>query len=196
MQFQVHIEEIRERGLDYERELPQAFLEEALGGGKDAEFHAVGPGKFSGHFDKLPGRVMFSGRIEAAVQAPCKRCLAEVVRKSPIDFRMTWVSQRPDVQRALEEAGIDEEADAEGPNKGSFEDADVDTEPFDGEKVPLDPMIREQLLLSLPMDIVCKPDCKGLCSVCGQDLNERDCGHDRTVPDPRWSALKNLKLPN
>ena len=54
----------------------------------------------------------------------------------------------------------------------------------------------EQMLLGLPMDVLCKPDCKGLCMVCGQDRNANDCGHEQKVPDPRWSALKNIKLPN
>jgi len=197
MQFIIKIEEIREKGgLDYDRELPNAFLEFLLGGGPESAFHAVGNGRFAGHFDKLPGRVMFKGRIDFTVRAPCKRCLTDVVKKTPIDFRMTWVHERPDVQAALEEAGIDRASDAEGPGRGSFDDGDVDTEPFDGEKIDLGSMMREQILLNLPMDVLCKPECKGLCSVCGQDLNEKDCGHEQKVPDPRWAALKNLKLPN
>ncbi len=55
-------------------------------------------------------------------------------------------------------------------------------------------MVREQLVLSLPADPVCREDCQGLCTVCGANLNERDCGCDRHVPDPRWAGLKNIKL--
>jgi uncharacterized protein len=55
-------------------------------------------------------------------------------------------------------------------------------------------MVREQIVLALPGYPVCGEGCKGLCSVCGANLNERDCGCDRHVPDPRWAGLKNLKL--
>jgi uncharacterized protein len=54
-------------------------------------------------------------------------------------------------------------------------------------------VVREQLLLALPSYPVCQEGCKGLCSVCGANLNERDCGCDRHVPDPRWAGLEKLK---
>lgn len=194
MQFQVKIEEIGEAGLDYERELPQDFLESSLTDDIQSSYHAAASGKLRGHFDKLPGRVLFSGHIDVTVKAECKRCLREVVRKNPVDFKMTFVHERRDVQAALGDDG--EELEDAGPKNGSFGESDVDTEPFDGETIRLDPLIREEILLNLPMDVLCQAECKGLCSVCGQDLNERECGHDRKIPDPRWSALKDLKLPN
>lgn len=195
MQLDIKVEEIREHGLDLDRELTHEFLEAAFAEESELGFHAVGNGHFHGHFDRLPGRVLLSAHVDLEYRAPCKRCLAEVVCKDPIDFRMTFVHERPDVQKALEDAGFDE-AESHELAKGSFDKDDVDLEPFDGETIALAPTVREQILLSLPMDILCKDSCKGLCTVCGQDLNERECGHDRTVRDPRWSALKDLKLPN
>ena len=50
------------------------------------------------------------------------------------------------------------------------------------------------MLLSLPAYPVCQEGCKGLCSVCGNNLNERECGCDRKVPDPRWAGLAKVKL--
>ena len=52
----------------------------------------------------------------------------------------------------------------------------------------------EQILLALPAYPVCGEGCKGLCPVCGANLNERECGCDRKVPDPRWAGLKDIKL--
>ncbi|MDY3916249.1 MAG: DUF177 domain-containing protein [Selenomonadaceae bacterium] len=65
---------------------------------------------------------------------------------------------------------------------------------FDGDVLDLAALVRDTLLAAQPLSNICKPDCKGLCPVCGHDLNEGDCGCDRFVPDPRLAALQQLKL--
>jgi len=52
------------------------------------------------------------------------------------------------------------------------------------------------LLLALPMGLVCREDCKGLCSSCGQPLNEGACDCKPSLVDQRWARLKELKLKN
>lgn len=59
-------------------------------------------------------------------------------------------------------------------------------------KIDLEPLIRDYALLEIPISPVCKPDCKGLCPVCGQDLNVRDCGHRPHEDESPFSSLKNL----
>lgn len=54
--------------------------------------------------------------------------------------------------------------------------------------------IREELLIELPMNPLCREDCKGLCPVCGTDRNKKKC-HCRVQGNPAWSALDNLNLP-
>ena len=56
--------------------------------------------------------------------------------------------------------------------------------------VDLTELIRDTIIASQPIQNLCKPDCKGLCSVCGADLNEGECGCDRFIIDPRLTALK------
>ncbi len=58
--------------------------------------------------------------------------------------------------------------------------------------IDLVPMMREYLLLEIPISPVCKPSCKGLCPICGDDLNLTDCNHDEEIRDPRFSVLKSL----
>jgi uncharacterized protein len=58
--------------------------------------------------------------------------------------------------------------------------------------IDLQPLIREYALLEIPINPKCKPDCKGLCSVCGEDLNQSDCGHRETVEDSPFAILKDL----
>ena len=52
--------------------------------------------------------------------------------------------------------------------------------------------IRDALTLELPLRVLCKEDCKGLCPKCGHNLNEGPCGCDLREEDPRWDALKSL----
>jgi uncharacterized protein len=61
------------------------------------------------------------------------------------------------------------------------------------EELNLHDWARDALALALPAQIVCKPDCAGLCPVCGKDLNTEPHEHAKE-PDPRWSALRGLKL--
>ncbi len=63
------------------------------------------------------------------------------------------------------------------------------------EQLDLRAWARDALALALPTQIVCREDCLGLCPVCGENLNQAgpDHGHERE-PDPRWAALRELKL--
>jgi uncharacterized protein len=63
--------------------------------------------------------------------------------------------------------------------------------PEDGH-IDLGPLTREYLILEVPINPTCKSDCKGLCPVCGENLNEVDCGHHNEDVDPRFSELKKL----
>lgn len=72
--------------------------------------------------------------------------------------------------------------------------------PADGLVIPEDmnldfsPVVREDMLLSVPIHVLCKPDCKGLCPTCGQNWNDGACEHMNTEPpvDPRFAALRRL----
>ena len=73
------------------------------------------------------------------------------------------------------------------------DEEDMDVYSYQGEEVDLEPLLREQVILAVPFAPLCREDCKGLCPVCGIDLNTGTCTCDRTPIDPRWSALRNLK---
>ena len=62
----------------------------------------------------------------------------------------------------------------------------------DDAHIDLQPLIREYALLEIPIKPLCRPDCKGLCSVCGEDLNVTDCGHKDIAEESPFSALKDL----
>lgn len=75
-----------------------------------------------------------------------------------------------------------------------FEDEPVEgeTRKLDHDRVDLEPVAREAILLELPMAPLCKDDCAGLCAECGADRNTVDCGHALVVKDDRWAALDEL----
>lgn len=58
--------------------------------------------------------------------------------------------------------------------------------------IDFEPIMREYAILEMPISPICKPDCKGLCAVCGENMNEVDCGHKKTNEDSPFSALKDL----
>jgi uncharacterized protein len=106
----------------------------------------------------------------------------------PVDFDLTLVPADEYADGEPEKEGV------RGPVAGSFAPEQAEEETYTGKVIDLDPIVREQLLLALPSYPVCSEGCKGLCPVCGGNLNERECGCDRHVPDPRWAGLKNVKL--
>jgi len=59
-------------------------------------------------------------------------------------------------------------------------------------QIDLRPLVREEMLLAVPINPLCDPECKGLCPICGENRNETECDHDIEVIDPRLSVLKSL----
>jgi uncharacterized protein len=189
--MQVSIEEIREGGLTRTEPVSQALLEQVLSGDRDTGFRAATPATLTATFQKVSGGVLLHGELTAELQSACKRCLADVTVKLPVEFTLNLVPEKTLKAQAGGGEGDDDEA---GEQAGSFEMTDADREPFNGKTIDLDPIVREQVLLALPMHAVCKEDCKGMCGVCGQNLNEKACGCQTKVVDPRLAALKDIKL--
>ena len=95
--------------------------------------------------------------------------------------------------RCLEAAGAPVEVDArEIDQPGGGEDLDS---PYVHEnELDLTGWVRDALALALPGQIVCSADCRGLCAVCGANLNEDPSHAHESDPDPRWEKLRELKL--
>jgi uncharacterized protein len=77
-----------------------------------------------------------------------------------------------------------------------FEDEPVEgeTSKLDLDRIDLEPLARETVLLELPMAPLCQDDCAGLCPDCGADRNTGDCGHAAEARDLRWAALDELRF--
>ncbi|WP_223066730.1 YceD family protein [Paenibacillus caui] len=122
-------------------------------------------------FSAGEGMVDVKGALTAELNVACSRCLTPVNRKIDIDFEERFVhGQEPEEE----------------------EDIDDDVNYVSDESVDLVPYLEESLMLNLPLAVVCKDDCKGLCPVCGVNRNEQDCSCDTAVVDPRLAALKDF----
>lgn len=105
------------------------------------------------------------GHGSVGVRMFCSRCLEPV--ELSVDFKLN--------EKFGNNAGEDEEI-----------------ETFSGDSIDLTSAVIRNILAVLPMKVVCSDDCKGLCPVCGQNLNVKDCGCDTTYVDPRFESLRSL----
>jgi uncharacterized protein len=185
--MRVNIDEIKDAGLRRNWDVTREQVDEMVAGDR-AGYRARAAAHVDAKLEKIERRVRIAAHAQAPLTVACGRCLTSTAVDVPVDFEITLVPADE------YDAAPSDEKDAEkGPGGGSFEPGEAEEETYSGKVIDLDPIVREQLLLALPGYPVCKESCKGLCSVCGANLNERDCGCDRHVPDPRWAALEKLK---
>lgn len=130
------------------------------------------------------GEVRVHGRIRTELETECDRCLGRAT--FPVDAAFDLFYKPLEAAAHEEEVAIDE-GEAE---MGFYELPGLE----------LEEIVREQVLLQLPMQRVCGEACKGICPVCGANRNETDCacqspsGDGRQMDDPRWMALKDLHI--
>ena len=167
----VHLEDILPEGIEVELEL-------------DPDDPAVrdlspkGPVKGSLTIRKTGHQVLVGGNVSGEVQLNCARCLKDFTARINEDVN---VELRPilDLEKAAQERELGSD--------------DLDVEFFRGDALDVGHLAAEQISLAIPMKPLCKADCGGLCPDCGADRTMGACGCE-PAPDPRWSALKDLKL--
>ena len=132
--------------------------------------------------------VFVRGHLDGWVEVACSRCVGPLKLVVAEPIAVTFLPHAEVVAKDdPEEPGGDEVEPA------SFDEDDMDVYSYEGDEVDLEPLLREQVILAVPFAPLCSEDCKGLCPVCGTDLNTGSCTCDRTPIDPRWAALRNLK---
>jgi uncharacterized protein len=122
---------------------------------------------------KNQDQLICQGQVTASAKLECSRCLAGY------DYTVT-----SELSFVVDLAGDSDEARSE--EEGYFV-VDSSAAAFE-----IDDLVREAVLLSLPLKPLCSDDCKGLCPVCGVDLNRSQCSCVREETDPRWDKLKGL----
>ena len=168
----------------FEADLPRELLDSVLRAEPPTEFHAAGASQLRGKATKLGRQVLIQAKFGLPLTGQCKRCLKPVRLDEQVELVRTYV---PEEQARQPREHKDED-------KGAVEPELADEEVYSGKEIDLGGAVREQILLSIPPSPVCRDECKGLCPRCGKDLNEGECGCDRSVMDPRWAALKGIQL--
>lgn len=105
--------------------------------------------------------------LRATIQAACGRCLKEFQQQIETDFTELYAFTRA----SITESGL------LVPDTG---------------KINLEPIVRDEMFLATPIGALCTPNCKGLCPICGEDLNEVTCSHGTETTDSRLAVLKTL----
>ena len=114
--------------------------------------------------------VFITGMVDIEVIIPCARCLEDV--RTPIHFEI-------DKKLRIEEEGlVDEE----------MEEPDY----LIGFELDVDKLVYAEILVNWPMRVLCHDDCKGICKVCGMNLNKGACSCQRTELDPRMAAIQDI----
>jgi uncharacterized protein len=121
--------------------------------------------------------IRLRGHFEGRFEVPCARCVEPVEIPVSSDFDLIF---RP--------VGVDA-----GPAERAISAGETEIGYYQKDSLLLEDVLREQVLLSLPVRTLCKPDCKGLCPRCGQNRNHQVCSCDEGPNDPRWEALAGLR---
>ncbi len=121
--------------------------------------------------------IRVAGDLSIRVEVPCARCLEPVVQNLKRDFDLLYRPQGTDA----------------GKEELSITAADAEISYYQGEGLLLEDVLREQVLLALPLKALCRDDCKGLCMHCGKSMNEEECSCAEPMEDPRWLALKEIR---
>ena len=169
--MRVNVSEIKDGGLSLNLTRGPGWL----GGSEKSEVASV-HSDIEFHIDLLrtAGEISVRGKIGFLAVARCSRCLSDVSVDTNLEVNLIL---SPSETEKKEEGG-----------------GEIDYETYRGRTIDLNDYMREQVNLSLPYKVVCTEDCRGLCSGCGQNLNEQQCGCETHEKDSRFAVLKDIKI--
>ncbi len=149
----------------------------------DPKVKQTGPLRASGKVELVSdslGEIRVKGHIAVNMEADCDRCLEPAPSSIDSDFELFY---RP-ISEGYGEEEVKLDLLDEGEAQMGF---------YEGEGVELNDVLREYVLLALPMQKLCSESCKGICPVCGQNRNQQQCECKTAPVDDRWAVLKQLQ---
>ena len=170
--MKLDVSHVPDWGLDVDVELDAREIDMS-----DTGAELGGDVQLRGQVLKAGDEMVLAGKLLAAFNLVCSRCLKDFVQSVEFDVSATYI-QTPETRKGVRtEANLDEDA------RIAFVDGEID----------LVSGIREDLVLNIPVKPLCKKDCRGLCAQCGTDLNEGQCRCRKETVDPRLAALRDIR---
>ncbi len=140
------------------------------------EIRILRPVQFDLMIRGKPSRIWVQGTIDVTLELHCDRCAEPFEKSDFLTFKYIFL---PISFVPLHSHRI-------------VEEEDFITSYFEHDEIKLHEILYEQILISLPLKKLCQEDCKGLCSVCGANLNKEPCTCEESEMDPRWMPLAQL----
>lgn len=169
----ISLQELELRTVRFKVDIPADEIEYGPNLVQSSVLHAEGSARLLNHSF---GEIRIEGELSVSMQATCDRCLEPAMFPIEKNFDLVYVP-------AEDTSDSDDEIDQAGIEVGYYE----------GSGLPLNDVLREVVLLALPMQLVCSEACKGICPVCGQNRNQHDCACQPQALDDRWSKLKEFR---
>ncbi len=168
---------LREEGLDLDLALGEEWFSRWQEEDPALEFAAPGGLAAHLHLERHGHDILVRGHLAGTLRLSCSRCLTPFSLPVDAHFDLLLTPRPPHFEEEEE-----------------LSRADLDRDFYSGEVVDLESILREQVLLTLPLKPLCADDCKGLCPRCGADLNRETCRCPAEEPASPLADLKNIKL--
>jgi uncharacterized protein len=176
--FKLKLDEIPIEGVTLEWKEEPAALTGYLENLSDIDFRFEGPLESQAKIKKIGQSVLVQGKVQAALQLRCVRCLKEFSYPLASSFELTLHPLR----------GIDFKEETE------LSASDLESNFFEGGEIPLSEIACEQIFLEIPIQPLCQEACKGLCPHCGKDLNLSACDCTEKKIEMGFDVLKKMTL--
>lgn len=176
--MKIRVEELRERPLIIEACEPVGQYPELMALQEDGVCRFLGPLETSLQVAREYDHLRVEGRTSTSVSVGCARCLGEYQLHLESEFTLFFRKSRGEA--------CDEEVE--------LGQHDLVSLSYEGDEIDFTPCISEQIVMELPYKPLCKAECKGLCPVCGVDLNSGDCGCERQPLSLKFGALKDFTV--
>lgn len=169
----ISVQELQVKPIRFEVNIPAEEIDYGGTISQASPLHAEGKAQLLSH---SLGEIRIQGKLSVKMQATCDRCLELASFPVENEFDLVYMPEG--------EANSGEDEVDQGAIEVGF---------YQGGGLPLNDVLREVVLLALPMQLVCNEACKGICPACGQNRNQRDCGCSLQAADDRWNKLKQFR---
>jgi len=176
----IEIHELERHPVDFDEKILSGTIDLGSDLRQESQLHTSGRAQLVEEHHgkhKVIKDIRLNGELSTRVEMACARCLEPVIQDVARNFELLY---RP--------LGADA-----GREETSVAGTEAEISYYEGAGLLLEDVLREQILLAVPLKAICRQDCKGLCAQCGANLNVGPCSCSGPMEDPRWVALKDIR---